>query len=314
MAPVQRKTNAEPQLVQDANEDIERPKPTSSLRRACGAVFPAPVMVVIWLLVAGNYVAHVLLRQDMWNLPVFILGHCVLALQLVSFARAVHTHPGSAPADWQDASGNARVTDGVAVPPRAYYVRRMRTTVLGFDHYCWWLGCAVGWRNRKFFVLFVLWSALLSGFGCALSAMDMNEIVGFQQTSNRIFSQAGPHLRQVFPMAINPMPIMLVGLMFSDLDRGTMIHACLLFVLTMADLAATIMLGMFGSWHLYMILRNQTSLRPYGEEQYDVGMSANWRQVMGKTWWLWAMPTYARGDGPHGDGMTWPRRKSAPEC
>ena len=34
----------------------------------------------------------------------------------------------------------------------------------------------IGWRNRKFFVLFVMWSATLAGFALALSAYELPKL------------------------------------------------------------------------------------------------------------------------------------------
>lgn len=50
------------------------------------------------------------------------------------------------------------------------------------------------------------------------------------------------------------------------------------------DAVSAVLLGIFALSHMRMILRNQTSLYPDGEEQYDLGLAANWRTVFGKTW------------------------------
>lgn len=286
-------------------------------------------MILIWLLVVANYVVHVVTRETWWGARTVLAGHVVLLLQIFSFASAVHTHPGSPPADWEDKGDVAAVTfgpateeapAGVRVPPRAYYVKRMGATVLGFDHYCWWLGCAIGWRNRKFFVLFVLWSMLLAGFGCVVTGSDLGAMVpgvtmlggNPRDLDPRLVHQLD-QLRHANPLG-NPMPALVLALAMSELSGPEMARAVVLSVILMADLVATILLGIFGVWHVHMILRNRTSIGPPGEEAYDVGTGDNWRQVMGRKWWLWPLPMYGSGDGPHGDGMSWPTRQTVSEA
>ena len=55
-------------------------------------------------------------------------------------------------------------------PPRASHCREMDRCVDKWDHYCPWVGTAVGRRNYSYFYLFVLSCALLStyvGYGSA---------------------------------------------------------------------------------------------------------------------------------------------------
>ena len=62
-------------------------------------------------------------------------------------------------------------------------------------------------------------------------------------------------------------------------------------------------LGIFGGWHVYMVLRNRTTVEP-DEKKYDVGLVANVRQVMGRDAALWLLPL--EGAGPTVDGIHWP--------
>lgn len=315
----QRASAPAPRVADAVTDDTESNKampkpPRSFVWRWCAAVFPAPSMPFIWLLVAANYVAHMVVRENWWNFATVLVGHAVLATQIVSFARAVHTHPGSPPPGWEDhTSGTSSYVEGVRVPPRAYYVKRTGTTVLGFDHHCWWLGCAVGWRNRKFFVLFVLWSAALAGFAAVLTLLDIAALVPYVLSGSVSDLNHEKHAQLVQHMQHNPLgqplPIMLMALAFSELNTTAMVRASVLSILCALDVVSSVMLGVFGCWHLWMVRRNRTTLEPPGEEEYDMGGAANMRQVMGTHWWLWALPTWGQGDGPYGDGMAWPRRR-----
>ena len=63
------------------------------------------------------------------------------------------------------------------------------------------------------------------------------------------------------------------------------------------------LLGLFGGWHAWLVLRNRTTLAP-NERRYDVGLVANVRQVMGRQAALWLLPI--EGAGPTVDGIHWP--------
>ena len=280
----------------------------------CTAVFPTWFMILIWGLVAGNYLTHMLLRPTMWRLSVIIAGHALLALQIASFVQVTRTHPGSPPAGWS--SGDARVTsvfdehgrrvEGVVdnLPPRSRYVRRLEEIVLGFDHFCWWIGVPIGWKNRKFFILFVLWSTALACFGFVLAVVDMNLLVP-SPSSVQMMEQA--MYKAALPFGMPTMHFMMLTLAMSELSTPELVHACFLLIAAMANMVATLLLGIFGSWHVQMALRNRTSIvEPENEEVYDVGTLSNWRQVMGRKWWLWALPLWL-DDAPHGDGTSWPR-------
>lgn len=330
----------------DSDSHAHRPisAPRSLLMRVLCLPFPAWPMALIWALVGANWLVHNWLREELWDVPVLLGGHAILALQLASFARVVYTHPGSPSAEWQAAAyaGHEPVelSKGVPVPPRARYVRRRGETVLAFDHHCWWLGVPIGWRNRKFFVQFVLYSSLLSAFALCLTYADVQRLVpGFVWAMPSSAKQVGPDssaaetivgalgtpasprgqhgsrsLQQqpFLYMLLVPSPVYWITtvVMFSELSREDLVYTITLLVLVAFNIVACILLGGFGVWHLRLARRNRTSLSPACEEQYDVGSAANLRQVFGSQRWLWALPLWL-GDAPRGDGIHWPRNELA---
>ena len=109
-------------------------------------------MVVIWGVVVANWSVHMLFRAASWSQAVIFIGHFIVAMQISAYAQCINVHPGSPPPEWP-----IDVDSGAAgLPPRAYLLRRSGEVILGFDHYCWWIGAPIGFRNRKFFVLFLL--------------------------------------------------------------------------------------------------------------------------------------------------------------
>ena len=72
-----------------------------------------------------------------------------------------------------------------------------------------------------------------------------------------------------------------------------------------------VVLGAFWLFHVVLILCNRTTCFPPGEAVYNVGSRRNWMQVMGRQWWLWALPVWL-GDAPQGtDGLQWPQSLSS---
>lgn len=146
-------------------------------------------MVAIWALVVGNLVVHEILRPEPWSTAVRAAGYALTALTVGAFFQCVTTHPGSVPEAWRAAAleGNELCvlhhSTGEPVPPRGRYYRRYGETLLAFDHHCWWIGRPIGLLNRKFFVLFVLYAASLSGFGMVVSASDLKETLALPGTN-----------------------------------------------------------------------------------------------------------------------------------
>ena len=321
-----------------ASESRRPRRPKTLLGRMCHSVFPAGAMYIVWLLVASNWIAHVIFRDRTWGIWQFIVGHSLMALQIVAFAKTVHIHPGSPPADWPAEAG---------LPPRAYYLKKTGEVILGFDHHCWWLGVPIGHRNRKFFILFLLWSATLSFFGLWLSCADVCRFVpgacseqGKIETlekaarsgalpSTSALAAASDHVANNpvaveavgFHSAANVRFVLSIGLSFAELEPPQLRYVISATVLSLFDFAATLLLGVFGLWHLYLALRNRTTLagrgpthaQPEDEAVYDLGALNNLRQIFGSSCWLWLLPV--AGDAPLGDGIHFEKRgqKAEPE-
>lgn len=281
----------------------------------------------------------------------YVVGHALVILQVACFVRTVGTHPGVPPPNWQQlvlasdaeqqeqhrrshfactkdesivvgsasSSADQTCTDEacdskrawIPVPPRARFVKKRGEVILGFDHDCFWMGVPIGFRNRKFFVLFVCWSAALSLFGAILSMAELyysepiTKLLTFRPPAD---SEAYEHLRHVQRNLANNNPmaneLFMLSMQLATLSAGTIKVSASIFFILAVDVVATILLGCFGVSHINYIRRNVTSLQPFGEEVYDVGTSENVRQVLGRKRWQWMLPIGT----PEGDGLNWPRR------
>lgn len=110
------------------------------------------------------------------------------SLMAIAYRKAITTPPGFVPANWippeasfeelefakTESSQNAdRYFDASTFyrprwckycssykPPRSYHCKDLNRCVLKLDHYCPWVYNAVGWRNHKYFLVFLFYASL----------------------------------------------------------------------------------------------------------------------------------------------------------
>ena len=284
-----------------------RPPAATKARWLCSCN-SVPTYFLSSLLVV-NWMVHVWLRPSWWHGVIVVSGHGLLALVVASWLQCVLTHPGEPTASWRaDAAAGredcTKYSDGTCVPPRAHYVHRRREVILHFDHHCWWLDVPIGRLNRKFFLLFVLYAMLLSGFSAGLCLHDVH--VDYANIATYM-SPLGAHALRFGRDSSTG--IILLAIALSELETSHAVRCLGLVALFAVDVVACFLLGLFSIMHLRMAWRNQTTLNPKDEEQYDRGSAtANLRDVFGSQAWLWPLPVW-RGDLPAGDGMHWERRE-----
>lgn len=288
-------------------------------------------LFAIWTLELVNYLVHVALRPVPWNSTSTAIGYALWAIQLASLFVFQATDPGTASASWEAAATEGKVSSmvckrtGKLLPPRAMYVRRAKGVVLGLDHYCGWTGTPVGLRNRKLFVLFVIYSSIFCamGFGhslyaalCSLPDALMPKVVGSGEQcwhlevpaalvdaidSRRLGLVAWQSL-----VACHEAFAFLLHLLERAHAHGQFVYALLLFGTVPANLLATVFLGTLAAEQLRLISRNRTTLEP-DDARYDIGLKLNWRQWFGDAMLLWPLPL-----PPHvGDGYAWPLNPAA---
>jgi len=117
-----------------------------------------------------------------------IFLHISFSLMCYSYLKAIVTCPGFVNVIWQPADAsfedlefakteNSQSSDryfdpstfyrprwckycSSYKPPRAYHCRDLNRCILKLDHYCPWVYNAVGWKNHKFFFLFLFYASL----------------------------------------------------------------------------------------------------------------------------------------------------------
>ena len=135
-------------------------------------------LVAVWGVVAFSYLVLIFWREVRWNATTLVVAHAILGLQIASYVRCQVTPPGTVTKEWQHQAASGLVPSesckrsGLLQPARGAFVSHEGKVVLALDHYCFWLGTTIGLRNRKYFLLFLLYSCALAvwlGLGLELA-------------------------------------------------------------------------------------------------------------------------------------------------
>jgi len=289
--------------------------------------FTSGLLGVVWFVEALNYGVHVVFRPEPWNLTSTIAGYTVWAVQLACLVQCQLTDPSRLPPEWEEQARAGAVPattckrTGRLLPPRARYVRRTGTVVIGLDHYCFWLGKPIGLFNRKFFVLFVAYSALFCAMGSAHSWYELLVLAPAR------LGAAPPPPLQLGRSVRAPVSAAracwswLQALHGRASDAGHGGYLLALLATTLINPAGAVLLGMMALTQLLLVAYNRTSLEP-DDDRYDVGVAANWRQVFGRSCWALPVRPQRGAAQPEADGLSWPtnpkgsqtsRERAAPE-
>ena len=251
-----------------------------------------------------NQLVHLWLHEP-FRPVVHAISHAIVGVQVWCYGKTMITHPGSPPAEWCDAALKGEVpvevcpTTGVMHPPRARYVRRIGEVVLHCDHQCFWMAHPVGHRNRRYFILYLVWSTILCAWGALLSLLEARGAYGVPAWPSYEGAQ-GVLATLAFP------PRYLYDLAYDRLDGEPLsrtAHRHTLLLLLLLDTGAAVQLGGMASFHLVAAAMGRTSLTS-GDTTYDVGVGHNWRAVFGTRVLGWFLPV----DGlPEGDGVHFER-------
>jgi len=234
---------------------------------------------VIWSVQRGRHLGGVAVM--------LIIFHILLALVLLSWGHTSCTDPGTPPEQWQRqqaalaASGQVDLRvcrrSGLYKPPRSHYCSVTQRLTLNMDHFCPWVANTVGFYNRKFFLLFLLYT-------CTLICFTLIALV--------------PQLPGLWTWALEAS------------ERGEwlpgILNVVVLVAMGVVDVLLLVLLVPFLFVHLRMVARNQTTIDGDRFPKYDVGTRRNFEQVFGARSIAWFVPLYMWG--PNGDGIRWPCR------
>lgn len=266
--------------MEEAHSLLDAPKKVSKCGQCAGFILPG-IVVMLVLFGAGAFVVFLSVRAAGFAVLQVLVTVFLLAgvgMTLWSFYRAVFSDPGSPPPEdeWLGLPYyRGRPLEPVATesteirvdrmerrvrycrhchqhkPDRAHHCRQLQRCVLRMDHFCPWVNNAVGMRNHKFFVLFCFWCAVLCSYGF-VSIVSLISVFSSWDMS---------------------------------LWGGIDVLACVVGFYS-AIFGAT--LWGFGGFHMWLVLRNQTTLEQMRDDRrWDTGSKRdNWVEVFGTRHWF----------------------------
>ena len=272
------------------------------LARACAT------QSLIVMLIAINYWQQMFRRPE-WLAPCTLcFMHCILAAFLTAWAQLIFMPIIELPRSWLSKEYLGMNTEvckksGVVLPLRAYNWKG--TIIVGFDHFCGWLGVPIGLHNRKFFVQFLFYGGILCIGGAVFSVID---VLHPAEAPPPTVDGAGVSMSmsKVLVTMVAPGAVLvskwLLG--FGEMvDLNVTIYAFTI----MADSAVAAALLLFCAYHMHLVLTNRTTIDPT-TTRWDCGRFANWCQVFGTEPAWWFVPL--RGPGPASDGIHYPERQT----
>ena len=176
-------------------------------------------------------------------------------------ARSTIALPSENPYAW----GHCKKSNGPK-PPRAHYDRVTRKLVLNMDHYCPWVFNVVGWRNYRYFFLFLLWLWTGTVFAILMTLLPFLTI-----------SRPGARYKYGFP----------------NIPKQHRSNISMMFIICVSIAVAVSFLFF---WHVYLVLSGQTTIEfhinrskkhqnsAHGKlffNPFDLGYKKNWQHVMG---------------------------------
>mmetsp|Transcript_24051 Transcript_24051/g.42448 ORF Transcript_24051/g.42448 Transcript_24051/m.42448 type:complete len:322 (-) Transcript_24051:270-1235(-) len=160
-------------------------------------------------------------------------------------------------------------------PPRTRHCSTCDKCILGFDHHCPWMNNCIGFHNHRYFLLFLVYLSL----GClymvciTLAFYSLNDIAEGKLGRTRQFEV-------ILPAAVLVTSTVFVIFQFHLVLTGQ----------TTLDM------------YIHRGRGRRAQLRPF-----DLGITRNWRAMMGPGVLAWLLPSHRPRPG---DGVTWPTCKS----
>jgi len=175
-------------------------------------------------------------------------------------------------------------------PPRSHHCREFNRCVLKLDHYCPWVYNAVGYRNHKFFILFLLYASLCLTYFLICCIIRVFYEISYRQRGRPIFTIPEIILLIMQLVLTLPVTIGIISLLVYQIS-------CLIANCTNIE--------------TFALKRYKRGAKIFGNNSfkwfYDHGIIQNIKQVMGLTIleWFWPeLPLHVKT----GTGIDWQLR------
>lgn len=175
-------------------------------------------------------------------------------------------------------------------PERCHHCSACNRCVLNMDHHCPWINNCVGFWNRKYFMLLLVYVLATTYYVAITMSYDFYISIKWELDSY-YFTQTSVRDQNL-------------------LFKSSLIQICFLINCLIGGL-----MTFFLRFHIYIMFANKTTienLEKKGQKYqsiFDIGGVNNFYQVFGTNPWLWPFPMFMGSGKPLGDGIYWPSTK-----
>lgn len=267
-------------------------------KKLLGIIYPISILAFVLFIYFALVVALFYLNTDIafGSAPAIIFSsiyllifHILAGLILYCYLVVMFTNPGEPPLFWgfnDRPEERKRRYCGICnkfKPERCHHCSTCGRCVLVMDHHCPWLNNCVGLRNRKHFMLLIIYAAVLDGLAIICSLY----------------------------------PLIALALAIARGEKG---HLWIFTVGVIGFVLALVfayIIAQFLSYHFDLVRRNMTTIEHLDEKRgnvrefnYDGGTEFNWQQVFGKKPGCYFLPCNADDKDSQADGTVFMKQRS----
>jgi hypothetical protein len=163
------------------------------------------------------------------------------------------------------------------------------------DHHCPWVFNWIGFRNKKFFKLWIIYQFLFGWLSSIVLWFDFITacILEFNLISEKV--------------------------RLDEIKGHGMTYALCSQIWFLVILFFTYIIGNFLKYHIDLALQNKTTIEDLENRtnntkrnRFDIGYLKNIKSVFGKNWIFWALPTTWGPAEIEGDGVNWLKNTTYP--
>ena len=131
------------------------------------------LVITVMLFIYGEYlyIFAPRIETNIWVVPQLTVFHLLFFMLVWSFIQTMITDPGQVPVFWGFHLGDPEqrrrrycLMCNIFKPERCHHCSVCNRCVLNMDHHCPWINNCVGFWNRKYFLLLLIYVLLMTYF------------------------------------------------------------------------------------------------------------------------------------------------------
>ncbi len=233
------------------------------------------------------------IEEDLYVSVLLVVFHILFLMLVWSFFQSMTTDPGQVPVFWGFHLGDPEnkrrrycLMCNVFKPERCHHCSACNRCVLNMDHHCPWINNCIGFWNRKYFMLLLVYVLLTTYYVLITLFYEFMTTIKWE-IDTFYYSK-------------------------SQNDKQKLVRCLTIQVSYILTGIVAVLMTMFLRFHIFLATTNKTTIenldkkgKPF-RSPYDIGETLNLQQIFGTNKWLWPFPVFFSSGKPMGDGIYWP--------